>query len=217
MVLIPGGTFTMGRDDPSDPEETPAHQVSVSTFSIDRVPVTNAQFAAFVRGTGNAPPPKWPGGKIPQGQEKWPVTEVTWEEAQAYCEWKVKRLPAEAEWEYAARGTDGRLYPWGNDFTASHTNSLESGLGEPEPVGTRLGNASPFGVLDMSGNVWQWCAVDYKPYLRRKPSFEIPAGAKVIRGGSFQSDRDHVTTTTRNLELPTKRSPVIGFRCAKSK
>ena len=100
-------------------------------------------------------------------------------------------------------------------FESALTNSVEAGSGRTEAVGLRPGNASPFGVIDMSGNVWEWTADDYKPYPGGTSTFEIPAGAKVIRGGSFKSDKDHVTTTTRNLDLATSRSPAIGFRCAR--
>jgi serine/threonine-protein kinase len=233
MIYIPGGTFMMGRDNADDPEETPAHSVAITAFYIDKTPVTNAQYAefvkatghpippdwsagsyrAFVKATGHPVPPDWSAGSYRAVESELPVTNISWEDAQAYCKWKSKRLPTEAEWEFAARGTDGRLYPWGNNFGSALTNSLEAGLGHPEPVGVRLNATSPFGVLDMSGNVWEWTADDYRPYPGRQSDF--PAGAKAIRGGSFQCDKDHVTTTTRNLDLPTTRSPTIGFRCAK--
>lgn len=214
MVYIPGGTFMMGRNNAEDPEETPAHTVSVDPFYLDKTAVTNDEYAEFVRDTNYAAPPSWSVGYA-GAVAHWPVTTVSWEDAQVYCKWKGKRLPTEAEWELAARGTDGRLYPWGNNFNSALTDSVEAGLGQPEPVGSRPNAASPFGVLDMSGNVWQWCQDDYKPYPGRTSTFEIPAGAKVVRGGSFKSDQDHVTTTTRNLDLATTRSPTIGFRCAR--
>ena len=215
MIYIPGGTFMMGRDNATDPEETPARTVTVASFFIDETPVTNGQYATFLKATGNPPPPSWSAGNYPDGRAEWPVIQVMWHEAQAYCQWKGRRLPTEAEWEFTARGRDGRLYPWGNGFKAALTNSLELGLGGPEAVGVPARNSSPFGAVDMSGNVWQWCADDYRPYPGHEPTFQIPAGAKVIRGGSFKSDKDHVTTTTRNLDLATSRSPTIGFRCAK--
>jgi len=217
MIYIPGGTFMMGRDNATDPEEIPAHSVSVGPFLLDKLPVTNQQYAEFVRATSHPAPPNWNAGTHPARQGDWPVTQVSWDDADAYCYWKGKggRLPTEAEWEFAARGTDGRVYPWGNNFGSALTNSVEAGVGQLEPVGTRSNAASPFGVLDMSGNVWQWCEDGYKPYAGHEPTFQIPAGAKVIRGGSFKSDKDHVTTTTRNLDLATSRSPTIGFRCAK--
>jgi formylglycine-generating enzyme required for sulfatase activity len=213
MVYIPGGTFTMGRDNAPNPEETPAHSVTVEPFYIDKEPVTQAQCSGFLQKSKGEP------ATYPDSQAAWPATNISWQDAQAYCGWAVPgtRLPTEAEWEFAARGTDGRLYPWGNNFSSALVNSLEGGLDHPEPVGIRPKNASPFGVLDMSGNVWQWCADDYKPYPGQTSAFAIPDDAKVIRGGSFKSDQDHVTATTRNLDHASTRSPLIGFRCAKSR
>jgi len=216
MVAIPAGTFVMGRDDGTDPEETPAHSVSVSAFYIDKTPVTNAKYAGFVRHTSHGAPPSWVNGAYAAGQGEWPVTGVSWNDAQAYCQAGDERLPSEAEWEYAARGAEDRLYPWGNEFSSDLVNSRGAGHNSAEPVGAHPGDASPFGVLDMSGNVWQWVADDYKPYPGRQPAFQIPADAKVIRGGSFHSDREHVTTTARNLDHASARSREIGFRCAKS-
>jgi serine/threonine-protein kinase len=215
MVAIPGATFTMGRNNASEPQETPPHLVSVAAFNMDKRPATNAQYAEFVKSTRRAAPSGWANGTYPEGQAEWPVTGVSWEDANAYCTSKGLRLPTEAEWEYAARGADGRLYPWGNDFSAALTNSAEAALGRPEAVGAHRDAASPFGVLDMSGNVWQWTADDYRPYPGRQPTFVIPPDAKVIRGGSYQSDRFHVTTTTRNLDHASTRSALIGFRCVK--
>jgi formylglycine-generating enzyme required for sulfatase activity len=210
MVFIPGGRFLMGRNDRSDPEASPAHEVTLSAFHLDRAPVTAALFRDFLKSTGR--PSTSP--EIVPGGDRAPATRVTWDEADAYCLAQGKRLPSEEEWEFAARGPDGRLYPWGESFDADAVNTSESGLGRPEPVEGRLHNISPFGVADMSGNVWQWCSDDYRPYPGGS-SASIPHGAKVIRGGSYSSDRMHVTAVTRNLELPSTRSPAIGFRCAK--
>jgi serine/threonine-protein kinase len=198
MVAIPGGTFMMGRDDAEDLEETPGHSVAVAPFYLDLTPVTRGEY------------------KRVQADSSWPATDVSWNDSQAYCHSKGKRLPSEAEWEYAARGRDGRLFPWGNEFDSKATNSIEAGLGHLIGVGALPKNKSPFGVLDMSGNIWEWTADDYKPYPGHQATFEIPADGKVIRGGSYQSDRFHATTTTRNLDHASTRSPAIGFRCAKS-
>ena len=215
MVSIPAATFTMGRDKASDAEETPAHPVGIAAFDLDKRPVTNAQYAEFVKSANHAAPRGWVNGTPPDGQAEWPVTGVSWDDANAYCTSKGLRLPTEAEWEYAARGTDGRLYPWGNDFSPALTNSAEAALGHPEEVGAHRDATSPFGILDMSGNVWEWTADNYQPYPGRQPSFQIPADGKAIRGGSYQSDKFHVTTTTRNLDHASTRSATIGFRCAK--
>jgi serine/threonine-protein kinase len=204
MVAIPGGTFAMGRDNSSDPEETPAHSVSVKPFSLDKTPVTQGRYAAHAKAS------------VTNESADLPATNVSWQEASEYCASQGGRLPTEAEWEFAARGTDGRLYPWGNNFAAGLTNSVESGLGKLQPADSHRDAASPFGVLGMSGNVWQWTADGYKPYPGRQPAFKIPADAKVIRGGSYKSDKNHVTATARNLDHASSRSPEIGFRCAKS-
>jgi len=204
MVSIPAGSFQMGRDNAPSPEETPAHSVSVAAFYIDKAPITESQYTTFAKRS------------IAAGTEQLPVTNVSWQEASDYCAGQGKRLPTEAEWEFAARGTDGRLYPWGNNFAAGLTNSLEGGVGRLQPADAHRDAASPFGVLGMSGNVWQWTADNYKPYPGREAAFQIPADAKVIRGGSYKADKLHVTTTTRNFELAPTRSPVIGFRCAKT-
>jgi formylglycine-generating enzyme required for sulfatase activity len=211
MVFIPGGRFLMGRNDRSDPEDSPAHVVTLPAFYLDRMPVTNSVFTDFRRSTNRISPSV----TIVLGGDQSPVTQVTWDEAAAYCLAGGKRLPSEAEWEFAARGRDGRLYPWGEAFDAGAANTLESGIGHPEPVAIRSRNVSVYNVADMSGNVWQWCADDYRHYPGGAAAFAIPVGAKVIRSGSYQSDRLHVTAVTRNLELPSTRSPTIGFRCAK--
>jgi len=216
MFAIPAGSFVMGRDNAADPEETPAHSVKVGAFFMDVSPVTNAKYAGFLRHTDHAAPPAWTNGTYPAQQGERPVTGVSWNDARDYCQAGGERLPTEAEWEYAARGTDSRLYPWGNEFSQELVNSRAAARGGPDPVGARPGDASPFGVLDMSGNVWQWTADDYKPYPGRQPAFAIPADAKALRGGSFQSDQNHVTATTRNLDHASARSREIGFRCAKS-
>jgi formylglycine-generating enzyme required for sulfatase activity len=213
MVRIPGGRFLMGRSGSSHPESSPAHEVALPAFYLDRIPVTNARFRGFLKTSLSAAPSSTSARDL--DHDDWPVTRISWDEADAYCLAQGKRLPTEAEWEFAARGTDGRLYPWGENFDPSAVNSRETGLGHPEPAGTRQRNVSPYGIMDMSGNVWQWCSDEYRSYPGGHTEFAIPIGAKAIRGGSYQSDRQFVTSVTRNLDLPSARSPAIGFRCAK--
>ena len=191
MTFIKADSFTMGRDGADDTAEGPGHVETVAAFYIDTLPVHD------------------PATRLP-------VTNVTWAEARDYCAARGKRLPSEAEWEYAARGTDGRRFPWGDAFAPELVNSIDGGSRRVEPVGSRPRAASPFGILDMAGNVWQWTSTDYGPYSSGSQAGDVPQGAKVIRGGSFQSDRFHVTTTTRNFERPDGRSDRIGFRCALS-
>jgi serine/threonine-protein kinase len=215
MISIPGSTFVMGRNHTGNFEESPAHSASVASFQLDKRPVTISQYAEFVKRTAHTPPQGWVNGALEGAAPNWPVTDVSWNDANAYCCWKGLRLPSEAEWEFAARGNDGRLYPWGNNFSPLLTNSREAKLGKPEAVGAHPDAASPFGVLDMSGNVWEWTADDFKPYPGGLLLSDIPPNAKVSRGGSYESDKFHVTTTARAYEPASKPSPTIGFRCAK--
>ncbi len=212
MVQIAGGTFMMGRDNAKDAEETPAHSVTVAAFYLAKVPVTNAAYLEFVRATQHEPP----SGEIGGVADDWPVVRVSWDDAQAYCQWKGMRLPTEVEWEFVAKGSDGRRYPWGDTFVSAYVNSKEAELNHPQPVGSHRDAGSPAGVYDMAGNAWQWVQDEYQPYPGHQSPFQIPSDAKVIRGGSFRSDKDHVTTTTRNLDHSSSKSPIIGFRCAKS-
>src|SRR5574341_377459 len=169
MVKIPQGDFVMGSDQvdtaqqgvefgTSKPwflDEHPQRTVSLPAYEIDVYEVTNGQYRAFVDTTRSTPPPTWPEGRFPPEQEPWPVTGVTWFEADRYCRWAGKRLPSEAEWEKAARGTDGREFPWGGTFDEKRGNIGGTGL---TPVGTFPEGRSPYGVYDMAGNVSEWVA-----------------------------------------------------------
>jgi formylglycine-generating enzyme required for sulfatase activity len=213
MVFVQGGRFLMGRNGFVDPEASPAHEVMVQGFWIDQFPVTELRFLDFLRASNRSGALQRSFANSPALASDRPATNVSWDEADNYCLAEGKRLPTEAEWELAARGMDGRLYPWGEDFNPAAVNGIESGIGSPEGVGKRPLNRSPYNVKDMSGNIWQWCADEYRPYPGGAAGFAIPPGARVIRGGSFQSDRLHVTAVTRNMELPSARKAGIGFRC----
>jgi serine/threonine protein kinase len=222
MVYVPGGELRMGRDE-GDEYERPAHTVTVKPFFMDQTEVTNEQYQRFIDATGHPAPPAWKGTRFPADVEKLPVTDVTWEDAQAYAKWAGKRLPTEEEWEFAARGTDGRLYPWGNEFRADFANvaAAPSEKRRLAPVGQFAQGVSPFGVLDLSGNAWEWTASDYTAYPGGTlPT--IPAGyenLKVIRGGSYAGPSERATATARrgwpatrgNLSLDYTQT---GFRCA---
>ena len=130
----------------------------LDAYAIDRYPVTNAQYKKFIDEKGYTPPPGWHGDQYPSGKANHPVLYVTWHDAQAYAEWAGKRLPTEAEWEKAARGTDGRLWPWGNDWREGHCNCAENKTDDTTPVGIFPAGRSPYGVDDMAANVWEWCA-----------------------------------------------------------
>lgn len=192
MVTVPAGEFVMG-----DGERQ--HQVNVSEYRIGKYPVTNAEYKQFADETGHRIPNTnrndefdWETEKhlYPQGKANHPVVRVSWDDAQVYCEWLSKktgrkfRLPTEAEWEKAARGVDGREYPWGKEFDKDKCNTSESGIGTTTPVGIYLEGASVYGALDMSGNVWEWCNSLYRKYPyssadgREVPSFKEPTGLK---------------------------------------
>jgi len=227
MVYVPGGEFRLGRDD-GDDYERPAHPVKVSPFFIDVTEVTNEAYQKFVDANGYLPPPSWKDGKFPAGSEKLPVTDVSWEDANAYAKWAGKRLPTEEEWEFAARGTDNRLYPWGIDWKPGFSNITESGGGKKKlaPVGSFAQGVSPFNTLDMSGNAWEWTASDLKAYPGgnlKVPDEYAKSTLKVIRGGSFSVPPERATATVRRgwpasrEDWPEGANPdysQTGFRCA---
>jgi formylglycine-generating enzyme required for sulfatase activity len=226
MVDVPAGTFTMGCNDAIDTrcndDERPAHVVTLRAFSIDKYKVSQAQYAACIAaGACGAPLDQFD----PQRHGDYPVNFVTWDEARAYCAWAGKRLPTEAEREYASRGTDGRLYPWGN---ASATCALATftppeGACSPSYVTTlstsHPGSASPFGAEDMAGNLWEWVSDWYAPDFYASSPGENPQGpatgtAHAKRGGSHQGPADWLRTSRRWFH-GSDSADDIGFRCAK--
>ncbi len=213
MILIRGGAFTMGNNNSSDEAEKPEQMVTVKSFYIDKYEVTNQQYYEFIRATSYKPPSHWTTGKFEEGRESYPVVNVDWNDAKKYAAWAGKRLPTEEEWEYAARGDDGRLYPWGKQFGNSNANTKESGKAESTPVGSYPSGQSPFGVLDMSGNVLEWTASTYSPYpgSKAKPAKDYV----VLRGGDWVEEQTYATVTSRALQKPDFYRNYIGFRCAK--
>lgn len=213
MAYAPGGEFVMGSAS-GDGFERPPHKVAVKPFFIDLYEVTCADYARFVEQTGHAPPPGWRGAQYPQGAARRPVTGVSWDDAVAYARWANKRLPTEEEWEFAARGTDGRPYPWGKEWQAGMANAGGAAGGLAD-VGTFKG-VSPFGLYDMIGNAWEWTADDLRPYPGGQLQV-MPRGAlKVIRGGSWQEAPGQATATYRGY-LPARGGrnySATGFRCA---
>jgi formylglycine-generating enzyme required for sulfatase activity/plastocyanin len=215
MVLVPAGEFVMGADDRL-PNEKPHRTVKLPAFQIDRTEVTNAQFCDFLNALRHSRD-EWinlddPDCKIrvtdkrgvfriEPGFENFPIVCVSWEGATAYAKWLGKRLPTEVEWEKAARGTDGREWPWGNEFGAGNANARATKL---MPVGSFPRGASPFGCLDMAGNVWEWTASD-----------DGDSGEKITRGGAFDSPPLYARCAVRIAAAPTLRSAKTGFRCAK--
>ena len=230
MVFIPGGEFPRGRTHklPDDDlkwyptlmkDDRPVRPVHVDPFYMDSHEVTNAEYAKFVAATKHAAPYHWPGGKLPQGKEDDPVANVSWLDASAYAEWAGKRLPTEAEWERACRGmSEGAVYPWGESKPSKELARFNTVDG-PGKVGQCKANS--FGLYDIAGNVWEWCADWYdRMYYEKAPS-RNPAGPdegmyRVIRGGSWADEEKYLTCAIRSWARPKERSPNIGFRCAKN-
>lgn len=214
MVYVPGGEFTMGRDD-GDEYERPAHRVTVKPFFIDTYEVSNQDYKKFVDESGRTVPTDWLNRNYPNGASLKPVTGITWEDANAYAKWAGKRLPTEEEWEFAARGTDGRRYPWGNEWQSGLANADGANRGVLDVSAPK--DASAFGAVAMVGNAWEWTASGLAAYeggqLKTKPGADL----KVIRGGSYDSDRVTATTTFRR-GYPIRGNydySKTGFRCVK--
>ena len=255
MIRIPRGSFLMGSTR-GEPPERPVHRVTVSEFFIDRFEAPNAEFAAFVAANGHLTEPErsgvgwhWDGQwrevkgadwRHPYGQaslierlEKHPVVQVSWNDAQAYCRSRGKRLPTEAEWERAARGNDGRTYPWGNQPTREGSRYRASygsddccradpgdGFLFTAPVGSFPFGRSPFGVEDLAGNVWEWVEDWFDPdFYRRSPTVDpvnySPTDRKVIRGGGWGNNPQGLRSTLRHANPPDVGLSMVGFRCAK--
>lgn len=200
MVNIPAGTYSVGAN-LGGANYAPVQQVTLESYWIDRFEVTNAAYADFVAETGAAPPGHWSGSTPPAGRENHPVEGVTWEMADAYCAWLGKRLPAEAEWEVAARGSGSLLFPWGND-----ANQVRLPQGSTYTVGSTAANRSDFGIFDMAGNVWEWVDAPYAP---------IPDGQRMLRGGAHDFLKDMAYRLIGAPDVPTMYA-TAGFRCAAS-
>ncbi len=231
MVSIPAGWFLMGSDPGVDrvagPQEQPQRPVFLDAFEIDRFEVSNAHYLRYVLATKAAVPYYWKGEPFAEKMAPHPVIGVSWQEAEAYCRWSGKRLPTEAEWEKAARGTDGRLYPWGNELPGwlrtniAHPGS-KRGIRYPPLANVNRYDrgVSPYGVYQMAGNVAEWVADWFdQDYYRRGPR-ENPRGpetgdTKVFRGGSWNEDPEVARSAGRVSYPPDYRSYLIGFRCAR--
>ena len=230
MAHVPAGEFTMGSDgEGAADDERPVRTVWLEEFYIDRTEATNAEFMAFADSTRRLYPnnPMWDQNYF-LGSPNHPAINVTYEQAVAYCQWKNKRLPTEAEWEKAARGTDARVYPWGYEWDETRANLWGDSFGtdvfyNTAPVGSFPDGASPYGALDMIGNVWEWCEdwFDAEYYSRgenRNPHGpKEPTPWRVVRGGSFSSPRTPTgDATIANRSKNHASLPIhhIGCRCA---
>ena len=205
MVMIPEGPFTMGQG--NQPPHGPERRLFLGPFLIDKSEITHEEFQE-----------QFPSYRFRKGAGQHPMTKVTWYRAKQYCEKIGGRLPTEPEWEKAARGTDGRTYPWGNepDETKANIRGKKDGYRYSAPVGLDQYGASPYGIRDMSGNVWEWTADWYQPHLGNiHPNDFYGEQFRVIKGGSWFSNMDLARITVRGKSLPDRRNNFLGFRCAK--
>jgi formylglycine-generating enzyme required for sulfatase activity len=235
MVLVPAGPFPMGvppGDRDGGRDEYPRHQVDLDAIYIDAHEVTNGRYREFVKATGHRLPqhPRnpartlWKGDQVSEAVAERPVVNVDWHDADAYCKWAGKRLPTEAEWEKAARGTDDRRFPWGNvEPTAKHLNFNQQWVGEKTlmPVGSYEAGKSPYGAYDMAGNVWEWVADWYDDRYYEKSPAKNPMGPetgtdKVLRSSGWAVETPLVRIFTRVKSDPLIRNESTGFRCAMS-
>jgi formylglycine-generating enzyme required for sulfatase activity len=231
LVRVPAGEFLMGSDPAKDEDaidwEQPQHTIELPEFAIGKYPITNAQYAAFVRATGHRAPKHWEKGGVPSGEEDHPVFFVSWEDAIAFCEWLSQEtgkgfvLPSEAEWEKAARGTDGRIYPWGDESPTADLCNFDKNIGGTTSVGNYSpAGDSPYDCADMAGNVWEWTRSLYKdyPYDSGDGRENLESdGRRVVRGGAFSYTEDGVRCAFRNYRHPHNRSYNLGFRVVVSR
>jgi len=244
MVFVPAGEFLMGSDPKQDPharqDEQPQHKLYLADFSIGRTPVTNMEYAAFLKASGYHPPSHW---KVlfwktrfpPISRGSYPVVNVSWHDARAYCEWLSHatgsryRLPTEAEWEKAARGTDARIYPWGDTWVTGRCHvSEDEEMTDAAPVGAYPEGASPYGVQDMLGNVWEWTQSLWGRDLRAATftyPYDLGDGRengtaasdvrRILRGVSFYSDVETARCASRYRYSPRNFFRSVGFRIVK--
>lgn len=225
VVLVPAGEFIMGTNDRL-PDEGPEHKVSIPAYYIDKYEVTNLQYKQFIDDTNHKSPNHFRNRTFPDGKADHPVVYVSWYDADEYCHWAGKRLPTEQEWEKAARSTDGRNYPWGNDFTITRANSPQHWMvleqeGDTTPVGAFPTGISAYGGYDMSGNVWEWTDSWYKPHPgNTRVTENYGEKYKVLKGGSwwdcsFYKCGISAPSYNRSFFLQSTKNKSFGFRCAK--
>lgn len=232
MVQVPAGPFLMGSDPQKDraagPQEFPQRRVHLDAFWIDRYEISNVDYLLFVLGTGAEWPQFWRENPFSEKIAQHPVINVSWHEADAYCRWAGKRLPTEAEWEKAARGEHGSIFPWGDEpagwikSNIAHPGSKRGFKYPPLANVSRYDKGvSPYGVYQLAGNVSEWVADWFDPQYYRRGIDANPQGPetgelKVFRGGSWNEDPEVARSAGRNAGLPDRKSYLTGFRCAKS-
>jgi formylglycine-generating enzyme required for sulfatase activity len=233
MIFISSGEFQMGNngrplpEGEGDSDESPAHHVYVPGFWMDKYEVTNAQYSKYVQAAHAHSPKHWTNGSYPSAKANHPVVYVDWFDANDYCHWSGKRLPSEEEWEKAARGTDGRDFPWGELFDPQKANTPQYWLvkqekGDTMPVGSFENGKSPYGLYDMAGNVYEWVANWYKPYPGNQvPNIHYGEKNKILRGGSWYDCLSYgcglsSPAYNRSRFNPSIKNKGFGFRCAKS-
>jgi serine/threonine-protein kinase len=197
LVKIPAGQFLYGEDKKS---------VYLPDYYLAKTPVTNQQYNAFVEATGHRLPEHWKNGRIPLRKEHHPVVNISWFDAKAFCDWAHLRLPTEQEWEKGARGTDGRKYPWGDQKPETNRCNFDYNVGNKTPINHYPSGASPYGLLDMAGNVWEWC-LDW---------YDNNQKWRVLRGGSWFSKNSDIHSAIRSYNTPRYHYYNIGFRPARS-
>jgi serine/threonine-protein kinase len=228
-AVIPAGAFLMGSNMRQDPQatldEAPQHRMTLTRFCISRVPVTNTQYSQFVAATSYTPPVQWKSSGAPAGREEHPVVNVSWYDAQAFCRWADVQLPTEAQWEKAARGLDGRLFPWGDQSPDSSRGNYDRMVGNTTPVDSYLSGHSPYGIADMAGNVLEWTHSLWGPDFA-SPRYGYPydgtdgrensePGRKmlcVLRGGAFNLGVGALRCAFRTGGAASRGRPNIGFR-----
>jgi sulfatase modifying factor 1 len=219
MVLVPAGEFIYGSTSMSL-NTLKQKAVYLDAYYIDKYCVTNGEYRRFVLATGYPAPTHWQNGRYEEGKDKCPVNNVSWEDASAFAKWAGKRLPTDAEWEKAARGTDGRLFPWGEEYDPTALNGREAKIGAPCPVDSFPNGISPYGCYQMSGNMWEWVADWYDPYYGDRMPDCNPKGPetgtlRTLRGGCWSSLPGNLTTTARARAVIGSRTTYSGFRCVK--
>jgi toxoflavin biosynthesis protein ToxD len=238
MVIIPKGHFIMGSiptlDQEAFDEETPMHIIYLTDYYLSCTPITNDQYALFIAATHYSSPEGWHGKVPPHGKERHPVVNVNWEDSSAYCRWlstttgDAYRLPSEAEWEKGARGVNALVFPWGNAWEPYRCNTLEADLRSTVSVDNFQKGNSPYGLLDMAGNIFEWTNTlwqeeglnsnpfryPYDPDDGREVAAKNERAIRIARGGSFLRNRRYARCSSRMRFRATTRNPDTGFRVA---